>query len=65
MSSKVSILLTTDNEHWYIEGQDESIVLEIDISHSLKTYDETMKIKIKKGTPLHKELMGMIKKIPR
>lgn len=65
MSSKSTILLTTDNEHWYKdcnathwEGTkaEEAIILEIGLQHTFEVTDEGLRIVIEEGTELFKEL---------
>ncbi len=65
MSSKVSILLTSDNEHWYKEGEgpyyeqsktQNPIVLEIDKSHMIETTENQIRVIIEEGTPLYEEI---------
>ena len=62
MSSRRSIFLTVDNEHWYFEGRDESIVLEFSAEHKVSANHIGIEITIKEGTELHRELSRLIKK---
>lgn len=63
MSSKISIFLTEDNEHWYRDCDDNTFVLEFsknNISILLNDGDDLV-IGIKPGT----ELYSYLKKIAR
>lgn len=61
MSTKSSIILTDDDEHWYIEHNDGHIYIELaGKNFFVEDNDEDgMVLKIKEGTHLHKILMLM------
>ncbi|MBU0907368.1 MAG: hypothetical protein KKE05_04405 [Nanoarchaeota archaeon] len=56
MSTKNSIFLTEDNEHWYHEGLTDCFVLEFDKHHIIKKEENITGIIIYPNTPLYKEL---------
>lgn len=65
MSTKATLLLTTDNEHWYRElngryyentKTEYCIVLEIDPRHRVETDEEGTRIIIEDNTPLYELL---------
>lgn len=56
MSTKSTILLSKDNEHWYEEGIDGSIVLEIERKHIEYMNEDDIIYCIKQGTPLHRAI---------
>lgn len=66
MSTKSSLLLTKNNEHWYIELDAEysedakterCIVIEIDKMHKVETDEEGTRIIVEEGTELYKALI--------
>lgn len=61
MSTKGSILLTKDNEHWYYDYSDDSITLEISRDNIQADYSDTedIIIEIKEGCDLWKYLEEM------
>lgn len=68
MSSKTSILLTSDNEHWYLEANaeyyeetktKEAIVLEIGKQHKVEITDENTRIIIEEGTDLFRQIADL------
>lgn len=73
MSTKATILLTTDNEHWYEElnaphyedtKTESAIVLEIDKQHKYGIGDEGIRVVIEENTELYKELMKLCGRQP-
>lgn len=63
MSSRTSILLTTDNEHWYID-RDDSIYLEfVTDSHYVSITNNLLTVKVLKDCSLHKELILLYNKL--
>ena len=53
MSGKTTIILSSDNEHWYYDCHEDAFFIEIDKQHEItKDHDEKMEIRIKKGTSL-------------
>ena len=65
MSTKATIFLTSDNEHWYRElnamyyeetKTEYAIVLEIDPRHKVETDEDGTRIIIEEGTPLYKAI---------
>ncbi len=64
MSTRATILLSDDNEHWYEDCSDNTINLEIEKKHlhsKPDRYDDSYLFVIKEGTALHKaisELLG-------
>jgi hypothetical protein len=68
MSTKCTILLTANNEHWYREQNaayyeetktEQAIILEIDPIHKIETTDEGTRIIIEEGTNLYKAIMEL------
>ena len=69
MSSKSTLFLTNDNEHWYIEGsskyyegtkEDDAMVLEIDAQHiTYKDYDGGLIIVLEKSSNLYRKLLTL------
>ena len=62
MSTKSSLLLTKDNEHWYIEGNaryyeeaktESAIVIEFDAQHKFEHDSEGLRVIIEEGTELY------------
>jgi len=62
MSSKSSIFLTKDNEHWYHDCMDDSITIEIDKSNIQSDYsdDKDLIIEIKPDCDLWNYLSELI-----
>ena len=56
MSSKTSLLLSVDNEHWYHEGFGGSLILEINIKHCFNFKEGKAIVEIKEGTALHRAI---------
>ena len=61
MSSKATILLTVDNEHWYGDLRENIIILEIDDMHKITKHGDRTEIEIKEGTPLFEEITKLSK----
>ncbi len=61
MSSKTSILLSNDNEHWYYDGMDHTYCLEIDKQHKLITDEEGMFVEIKADSELGKAIAELMR----
>lgn len=66
MSTKSTILLTSDNEHWFNDCNaayyeetktQEAIILEISSQHKVDVYSDITRIVIEEGTPLYKSIM--------
>ena len=66
MSTKGTIILTTDNEHWYHDcdgayseetNTRECIVLEIDPRHKIEQDEEGVRIIIEADTPLYQAIL--------
>jgi hypothetical protein len=66
MSSKSTIIFTSDNDHWYTDcnGQycqgsknDDPLVLEISPVHKIETTEYGTVVLIEKGTELYTQLM--------
>lgn len=73
MSTKSTMILTYDNEHWYkdcngsyYEGTEteECIVLEIGKKHMVEQDEDGTRIIIEEGTELYKELYDIFFKGP-
>ena len=71
MSTRATIILTTDNEHWYHDfnskwsegtSTEEAIVLEIDGRHTMEQGDTCTRIVIEEGTPLYHAIMERLTK---
>ena len=69
MSTKSTMILTTDNEHWYKDcngayyentGTKDCIVLEIDKRHRIETEEDYTRVIIEEGTPLYKALQRIM-----
>ena len=69
MSTKATILLTTDSEHWYKECNaryyegtktESAIVLEFDSQHKFEQDSEGFRVIIDEGTELYKALSKAI-----
>lgn len=65
MSTKATILLTNDNEHWYRETNaryyestksEEAMILEIDGQHRVEQSMDGLRVIIEEGTNLYAEL---------
>lgn len=65
MSTKATILLTTDSEHWYKEYNaryyegtktESAIVLEFDSQHKFEPCSDGLRVVIEEGTELYKAL---------
>lgn len=65
MSTKVTLLLTTDNEHWYEETNsryyeetktESAIVLEFDEKHKVEVDSDGTRLIIESGTELYKAI---------
>ncbi|HAS55337.1 MAG TPA: hypothetical protein DCS42_15020 [Nitrospiraceae bacterium] len=68
MSTRATILLTTDNEHWYEElsasyheetKTEYAVVLEIDRQHKYEISDEGIRVVIEEDTELYREIMKL------
>ena len=66
MSSKRSLLLTIDSEHWYNECNaqfheetktEDCLVLQFDNRHRLDQYEDSFEVIIESDTPLYEEIM--------
>lgn len=66
MSSKATILLTKENEHWYRElnaqYEEETvseycIILEIGPGHKVETDEDGTRVIIEEGSPLYNEIL--------
>lgn len=65
MSTKSTMILTGDNEHWYLDCNgpyyektktQRCIVLELDPRHKIEQDDEGTRVIIEEGTPLYNTL---------
>ena len=65
MSTKSTMILTTDNEHWYKEGNgryyensqtERPVVLEFDPQHKVETDEHGTRVIIEERTQLYEEL---------
>ena len=65
MSTKSTLLLTKDNEHWYMEGNaryyeeaktESAIVLEFDAQHKIEHCSDGLRVIIEEGTELYNAL---------
>lgn len=74
MSTKSTMILTRDNEHWYKEGNgpyyeqsktESPLVLEFDPQHKVETDEEGTRIIIEEGTPLYEDLYKIFLSGPR
>jgi hypothetical protein len=70
MSTKSTILLTSDNEHWYNDCNSayyeetktqEAIVLQIHPRHKVETDEDGTRIIIEEGTPLYNSIKGKLR----
>ena len=62
MSTKCSLFLTEDNEHWYHDVMDDSFTIEIDKKNLQDDFSDSDDIilEIKEGSQLHECLMHMM-----
>lgn len=67
MSTKATMLLSRNNEHWYYDYADGCIILEFSPEHKIEKNDDGIEIVIEPGTALHatiqKEIREKIRKI--
>ncbi len=56
MSSKTTILLTDNNEHWYIDCKEKVIILEFSKDNVVRATGDKVEIVIKPDSALYKEL---------
>ena len=60
MSTKSTLILTQDNEHWYKDCNAKCFVLEFDKKHKVEVDEEGTRIIIESNTPLYEKLYKIL-----
>lgn len=60
MSTKSTLILTKNNEHWYKDCNARCFVLEFDKKHKVEVDEEGTRIIVEPNTPLYKELYEIL-----